>query len=172
MGQMPWLSLLPCLGKYPVALSQPVPAAQVVQNTVLVCSVTRQKRKTSRNHAICVFFSFPFAQLIFPVLIVSEHCRGFIKHWSLGARDRRRSFLSSLVHSAGVGKVIGTVAMRRPKFCKGRHQVPLVSNCPHLFLYSEYISTYRCPTGLVMYISSCNNHMFDLNMRIYACVCT
>lgn len=64
VGQMPWLSLLPCLGKYPIALSQPVPAVQVVQNTVLVCGVTRQKRKTVG------FFFFPLCTVNFPC----AHC--------------------------------------------------------------------------------------------------
>lgn len=65
VGQVPWLSFLPCLGKFP----------------------------KSCNMYFFFFFSH-FAQLIFPVLVVSEHCRGFIEHCSLRARDRRRSFLS------------------------------------------------------------------------------
>lgn len=142
--------------------SQAVLAAQVAQNTALACSVTRKKRKTSQNRAMCFFFVFPFAQLIFPGLIVSEYCRWFIKLCSLGARDRRRSFLSSPVHSASMGKIITTVCMRRPTFYKGRHQVPLMSfNCPHIFLYSEYNSICRCPAGLVMCI-----YMYPLAITI------
>jgi len=152
-------------------LSQSAPAAQVAQNTVLVLQCNQTERKTPQNHAICA--SPPsFAELIFPVLIVSEHCRRFIKQGSLGARDRRRSFLSSSVHSEGMGKVIGAVGMRRPNFCKDRHKVALVSNCLHIFLYSECNPICRCPPGLVVHISSRSNSMFALNMRIYARVCT
>lgn len=55
VGQVPWLSLLPCLGKYTSAFMHLVPALQVAQNTVLVCSVTRQNRKTSQSHTVCPF---------------------------------------------------------------------------------------------------------------------
>lgn len=139
---------------YPALVSNPLLSRSLyTEHTASTQCNQTEKEDFPKPCIMCFFFfSFPFAQLIFPVLIVSEHCRGFIKHWSLSARDRRRSFLSSPVHSAGMGKAISTVGMRRPKFYKGRHQVPLVSNCLHIFLYSEYNSTCRCPTGLVMHI--------------------
>lgn len=45
---------------YPALVSTPllspsVPAVQVARNTALMCSVTRQKRKTSQNHPMCPF---------------------------------------------------------------------------------------------------------------------
>lgn len=43
-----------------------------------------------------------------------------------------------------------TVGMRRLKFCKGRHQVPLVSHCLYV-LPSEYSCVCRCPAGRMVY---------------------
>lgn len=150
VGQVPWLSLLPCPGKCPVALPQPHLAAQVAHNTVLMCTVTRQKRKTSQNNVICgVFFSF--AQWIFPVLVVSELCRGFIKRWSLIVRAR-----SSFTLLWGKSSVLWAwedlnFINAGTKFC-----------CLHISLFGEL--SWPCHVYILL-----NNHMFDLNISIFAC---
>lgn len=109
------------------------------------------------------FFPFPFAGFLwfFPVLIVSELCRGFIKHCSLIVRARS-SFHFPLLW----GKSSVLWRWEDLNFINAGTRF----QCLHDFLFSEHSSICRCPAGPVMSTSSCNNHMFDLNLSIYAYV--
>lgn len=69
MGQVPWLSLLPCLGKYPAASAA---CASPEHSAGVWCTQPGKENSPESCNKGFFFSPFPFAQLTFPVLIVSE----------------------------------------------------------------------------------------------------
>lgn len=103
-------------------------------------------------------FSFSLCTVNFPCAHWFRALQRIHKLWSLIVRGRSSFTLLWGKSSVLWGWEDLNFTSAGTRFC-----------CLHISLFDEHSSICRCPAGPVMSTSSCNNHMFDLNMSTYAC---